>query len=460
LGIAIIFLFFYTLPDTFFDPFPNAFGAYYITYLQNILSYSFSMILLLLAVVFVFIPYYFLKNGHKNHFSMTFFLFFIVLSAILSIPIYQVHNSNMHYTEQINQIGRYLQDHSSPETQILMDSDGINEEVKFSEQKFFRSFTQFWTPGKIIHKSTAEDSSGVFTKEFVDKADYIISQKVLPYPCVIASNNGYKLYTPHATGLLEQSLSLPFVIDMGNDTSSCIIDGFYHSEGAFRWTSEFSEVKIEYPQETGSFILRVKTGGERPENNPANVTFIINGHFIGSMEKTSGTEIYSVVIPGYYLKNIYQILEIRTNTWKPSDYGSADSRNLGITVDWIRLDNLSFNEMYELESWDPIPTCWMSDNATLLIYSDENRSADLTFRAVSFYQPRRLEIYHGDTLQMVQTVTSTGFENVTAQFVLKKGENTIRLHLPEGCDRPGDKYELNNRDTRCLSIAVQNVTFS
>ncbi len=328
LGIMVIILSVYTLPDTFIDAFPNDFGIYYIIFLQDFMRNSLFMVFLL-AVVLMVIPCYLLKNSQKNHFLISFFSFFIVLSVICSLPIYEIHNMNMNGTEQINQIGRYLQAHSSTDTQILMDSNG-------TDQKYYLSLTQFWTPGKIIQRSTAEDPSGVFTKEFVDKADYIISQKFLPYPCVIASNMNYKLYTPRATGQSVQNVSLPVVINMGN-VSSCIINGFY-SPGEVRWTRGSSEIKIDYPQDKGSFILRVKTEGSRPENDPANVTFFMNGHFIGGMEKTSGTKIYMAVIPENYLDQESQILGIRTNTWKPSDYGSTDGRNLGIAVDWIRLD--------------------------------------------------------------------------------------------------------------------------
>jgi hypothetical protein len=247
---------------------------------------------------------------------------------------------------------------------------------------------------------------------------------------------------------------------MGSKTSTCLIDGFYQPEGKFRWTRGSSQVKIEHPKKDGSFILHVNTGGMRPENNPANVTFFMNGHYIGAMENTGGTEIYSVLIPEYYLESNYQILEIRTNTWKPSDYGSADSRNLGITVESIRSDDISFDEMFEEESWNSVPSRWMSDNATLLIYSDENRLANFTFRAISFYQTRSLEIYYDDTLRTTQRVIPAGFVNVSTQLPLQKGENTIRLHVPGGCDRPVDISELNNGDTRCLSIGVQKVILS
>ena len=55
-------------------------------------------------------------------------------------------------------------------------------------------------------------------------------------------------------------------------------------------------------------------------------------------------------------------------------------------------------------------------------------------------------------------VVPTGFIDVTTPIELAKGSNTVKLHVPERCERPRDINELNNPDTRCLSIAVQNVT--
>jgi hypothetical protein len=449
-GVAVLFLSLYTLPQTFVDAFPNDFGIFYFIYLQNFIGNTLLMVLLL-AIILIFIPWYLLKHSRKDKSLIAFFSFFIVLSVIFSVPIYEVRANYMITTEQVNQLGRYLQVHSSKDTQILMDSNGTN-------QKYYLSLTQFWTPGNIIKRSTVEDPSGVFTGEFVDKADYIISEKLLPYPCILASNMDYKLYEPHATNTVTPQVSLPFLMDMGSN-SSCSVNGFYYSEGSYRWTREFSQIKINYPTENQSFLLQVKTGGERPQNNPANVTFSLNGHPIGVMNKTSGSEIFSAVIPEYYQEANYQVLGIRTNTWKPSDYGSTDMRNLGITVDWIRGEEISFGEMYETESWNSIPTRWMADNANLPVYADEGSTANLTFRASAFYRPRVLEIYGNERLRKTQQILPGDFMNVSVQIPLQKGMNTVRLLISDGCERPRDIPLLNSSDSRCLGIAVQNISF-
>ena len=84
----------------------------------------------------------------------------------------------------------------------------------------------------------------------------------------------------------------------------------------------------------------------RPQTDAANVTFYINGNLIGSIEEIIGTTNYSVAVSESYLEEKYQILEIRTNTWKPSEDGYVDDpRDLGIQVDWIKVDSLSNETM-------------------------------------------------------------------------------------------------------------------
>lgn len=99
---------------------------------------------------------------------------------------------------------------------------------------------------------------------------------------------------------------------------------------------------------------------------------------------------------------------------------------------------------------------WMSNNATILIYSNSSRNATLNFNARSFHRPRTLEIYNGNTLQDRQTI-STELSRVSIPISLKKGENLILLDVPEGAESPSQIPELKSDDGRELSIAVQKV---
>jgi len=109
-----------------------------------------------------------------------------------------------------------------------------------------------------------------------------------------------------------------------------------------------------------------------------------------------------------------------------------------------------------LENWNNIPSRWISNNASILIYSNENSTVKLTFKAHSFIKPRTLEVYIGSNLQSRINVP-TGFVNVSTSVNLHKGENVISLYMPEGCDRPCVIPVLNSKDKRCLSIGIQDI---
>jgi len=113
----------------------------------------------------------------------------------------------------------------------------------------------------------------------------------------------------------------------------------------------------------------------------------------------------------------------------------------------------------DLENWTGTPTRWMQANATFGVFSPEDRTANLSLQTLSFYHNRTLEIYTSD-MQMTRVSVPTSFINVEVPVRLARGMNTLRFHVPEGCERPCDKPELNNPDSRCLSVAMQNLTLT
>jgi hypothetical protein len=112
---------------------------------------------------------------------------------------------------------------------------------------------------------------------------------------------------------------------------------------------------------------------------------------------------------------------------------------------------------HDLQNWSGTQTRWIQADATITVFSPENRTADLRLQALSFYRDRTLEISSDDAL-MARVSVPTRFVNVSAPIRLTKGANTVLFHVPEGCERPYDKPELNSPDPRCLSVAVQNLT--
>lgn len=113
------------------------------------------------------------------------------------------------------------------------------------------------------------------------------------------------------------------------------------------------------------------------------------------------------------------------------------------------------NGFYDIENWSGTPTRWMQANATLLLNSSEDRTANLSLNAQNFYHNRTLEIYSG--VPAAQVAVPTSFIKVSVPIHLVKGGNTVQFHVSEGGERPSDIKELNNPDDRCLSVAVQNL---
>jgi hypothetical protein len=109
-----------------------------------------------------------------------------------------------------------------------------------------------------------------------------------------------------------------------------------------------------------------------------------------------------------------------------------------------------------LEKWDGTTTRWVSNNATLLIYSGVAENATLKLKAGSLHSPKTLEVYNGKTLQSKQII-NTNLSTVNLPITLKNGKNIILLNVPEGTERPCDFPELKNNDTRELSIEIQDV---
>lgn len=197
LGLLTVLLFAYTLPHTYYK-FPNMLGAFYLLPFQGSLSYAW--VLVILAALFVGFPYILLKNYRLRHIPTLFLVYFIVLSVVLSVPTYDTQNDLMENIEHKNQIGRYLQEHGSADSLVLMDSEDFQQE--WGAQMWF--LTRFWAPGKMVRRSPADDPSGVRTAGSVGDVDYVISTKVLPYPCVAVSRSGYRLYVPHPAEMISE----------------------------------------------------------------------------------------------------------------------------------------------------------------------------------------------------------------------------------------------------------------
>ena len=117
------------------------------------------------------------------------------------------------------------------------------------------------------------------------------------------------------------------------------------------------------------------------------------------------------------------------------------------------------NNWRGLEHWHNIPTRWTSNNATIFVYSPEDRDLNLSFNVVSFHKPRTLQVCLNDELTHEQNIP-TSFVELETALKLKEGENILRFYTPDGCQRPVAIPKLKNKDGRCLSLAFQNIALT
>ena len=114
---------------------------------------------------------------------------------------------------------------------------------------------------------------------------------------------------------------------------------------------------------------------------------------------------------------------------------------------------------YELEEWDGTPTRWMQGNSTIFLYSNDERYTHVSFNAQSFRKPRILEIYVNNDLIDRADISQYG-SKVKLSIPIEKGTNQIRFYSPDGCERPCDIQELKSSDSRCLSLAFQDILWN
>jgi len=335
-AICLLIVFLITFPSEYYS-FPNTFSIFYIQSIQKIGGLSLLQFIIILNLL-VYSLTLFTRNSTNLRFTL-FITFLTLFSLLASIPTLNQEHSSSVTTENANQIGRYLQNFSNSSTIVLMDKEDFDPPG--GPHTWF--LTKFWMEGSLIQHSTEQDPSGVYT--FNEKLDYILSSKLLPYKVVATLSSGaYNLYCmdcdshDEIADATEKLSKGGIIIDIGKDDSS-IIRNFWSPENQkTRWTKNVSEIKFIYPKSFGDAKITIATEGTRPPDNPANVVILLNKHPAYSFKKQSEYLVCSFNVSQNHLNPTYQILAIQSNTWNPSDYDNKDNRELGIQIDWIKIE--------------------------------------------------------------------------------------------------------------------------
>lgn len=104
-----------------------------------------------------------------------------------------------------------------------------------------------------------------------------------------------------------------------------------------------------------------------------------------------------------------------------------------------------------------ISDVWIENDATLYAYNPYRNltNISLVFETKSVYNPRNINIYTNDELIYSRQIP-INLVDVKINLKLDHGDNIIRFHIPNGCERPSDI--IGSSDTRCLSLYFQYIS--
>lgn len=165
---------------------------------------------------------------------------------------------------------------------------------------------------------------------------------------------------------------------------------------------------------------------------------------------------YIVLHKNFMENDVFQ----KTNNFTSEGLGPtiySDEQIVVYKVD--RSSNAQFIEIgqnwNDRETWSGTPTRWMEDNATIKIYSPEDKTAILSFSVLSFNNSRQLMVVTNDN-PIYNKVISPEFIQVNITVNLTKGDNVIRYIAINGPVQVSDV--LHNGDNRQISFAFQNIS--
>jgi hypothetical protein len=452
--LVTCFLFTLTFP---FDTNKDVFPILYLRHLESLMP-TWIIVPVIMPIFLVGLYLSLCDRKYRSILLLIIILFSIIISAY-TVPLEVAASKG--FKDQ-NQIGSYLEHFSNDRSLILMDlEDDARDRVMLP-------FTKFWATGKVVTYHTAKDPSGVYT-DYARNVSYIISSKILPYKTVAYSTRGYLLYKPARI----------------KDSGPRI--GFDKTEG---WNNMELWNGLPTSWMKGDAILTVYSDRTFPaslsfsvvsSNTYRSLQVFYRNNFLTQLLVPTGFVTVSIPIDLKLGANQvhFKILE---GCQRPIDIpglNNTDSRCLSVAIQNLsiceRKENSSLHKDVGLqkeqsstkfvygwhgpENWNGSLVQWMDSDAAIIVYSEDNRTTEFSFQALSFVRPRSLVLSSG-ALPGVELNVTTNFTTLRLPIRLTKGQNLIKFSVPDGCEKPCDIPKLNNSDCRCLSLAVQNINIT
>lgn len=98
---------------------------------------------------------------------------------------------------------------------------------------------------------------------------------------------------------------------------------------------------------------------------------------------------------------------------------------------------------------------WTDGNASIVLFGDAAREAELHFRATSFFRPRNCQVYLNDRLVGETVVPAGAMPEFSWRLALRQGPNRLRILTMPGGEAPASVTD--SQDQRILALLVQDV---
>ncbi|HEY9204694.1 MAG TPA: glycosyltransferase family 39 protein [Candidatus Methanoperedens sp.] len=228
--------------------------------------------------------------------------------------------------------------------QYLYRVDSLVLQGSLNETTVINDISSWNADGKQVYLFSSGENIGIFeTLNFIPVAQGVIDTPILEHsydhqPAKIIPDD-----IPYWISKVENKTNGKSFLDIGyNDLG--LIEGFYRAEQYqdinYRWTSKSSTILLP-ASKNNSISIRMRAARPPALSPRADLALYIDGRLLGNLSVGNEFAVYRIVIPAEFGRNkINMRFNIEAlNTWKPSDVlGSGDSRELGVLVDWIKVD--------------------------------------------------------------------------------------------------------------------------
>jgi hypothetical protein len=142
-------------------------------------------------------------------------------------------------------------------------------------------------------------------------------------------------------------VAAPATFEIGENDITLRGPGFYDVEllgSAYaRWTSRVASLHMPRLGPLPGARLLLRLAAPRPANHdPPAVSVALGGRHLGAIGSlTPGFEVYVLPLPDWSLEAMTRgptVLSLQSPTFSPAGSGSSDTRQLGVAVDWARVE--------------------------------------------------------------------------------------------------------------------------